>query len=56
MILLREELDFRGVTLRNGAQELDTGRECKNLNFQTNVKTGVTSLSGELCVEAVIIG
>ena len=56
LILLGDELDFRGVAFRNGAQQLDTGRECKILNFQTNMKTNVTRFSGELCVEAGIIG
>ena len=55
MILLGEELDFRDVALRNGAQQLDTGRECQILNFQTNMKTNARRFSGELCVEAGII-
>ena len=45
LILLGEELDFRGVALRNRAQLLDTVKNCKDLNFRTNVKTDCTRFS-----------
>ena len=42
LIQLGDEQEFRGVTLRNGAQLLDTAGDCKYLDFRTNVKTDVT--------------
>jgi len=42
LIQLGDEQEFSGVTLRNGAQLLDTAGDCKYLDFRTNVKTDVT--------------